>query len=637
MAIALLVICFIAIFLSLGVSNLSVTGKKELLIISVVYFSILVVIITELLSALHQLTFWSVLISWGIIGILNLFYLYINRESLKNFYNNLKQLIYQNIQKLSRYETVLLSGVLLILILVFAQGILYPPNNWDSMTYHMIRITSWLSHQSVEHFPTHYIPQLYQPPFAEYVVMHVDILSNSDYFSNSVQFFYLLFTITTILLIIENLGLGRQYKIIAIVLVVTIPEVILQASSTQNNILVSFFVLAAFYFSVKAIKECKLINYLLLGSIIGLAVLTKATAYLYLAPILLFLAIRVIIAFFRTINYNYLWFSLIAALIFIALNSGHYSRNYKFVHNILGVDKTESASYSNQQLNLTSLYSGVLKNAGLQLSFMYIKNVSTVADSAIHKLHSWAGLDINGPGTNYHDITYNVPNRINSEDSAPNMIHFVFILFAFIVLLLHLFKNKPPLVNSLLIIAFFQIILFCLYLKWQPWNTRLHIMFFLMWVPLLCYTFSISNLFRKVFKIATPVLFAYTLLVVLHNENRPYSNAMFQSRYQNFFVANQTIYQEYNTINNIILKSNYTNIGLNVNGDTWLYPLFSTYFKKPINPIYIRVTNPSKNLFQDDKNVDCILTTNINYKFIDYYGKRFYNQDTKNKHLFLYR
>ncbi|MFY8009574.1 MAG: hypothetical protein ACOVNW_07720, partial [Flavobacterium sp.] len=63
------------------------------------------------------------------------------------------------VQKIKSYhQTLLLKekllvGVLLVLLcLLFVQGLLYPPNNWDSLTYHMSRIMYWIGNESVDYF-----------------------------------------------------------------------------------------------------------------------------------------------------------------------------------------------------------------------------------------------------------------------------------------------------------------------------------------------------------------------------------------------------------------------------------------------------------------------------------------------------
>jgi hypothetical protein len=300
MAIIILLACVISVFLGIGMLASSTTNKKEILIIAAISFFAVLVVITEFLSALHQLTFSGIFVVWSVVLFATLLLLYFKKSNTVIFIKSCRQSLRKALTGLTGFEKFLLFFTAAILLLTFIQGILYPPNNWDSMTYHMARIASWISHRSLAHYPTHIIRQLYQPPFAEYVIMHVDVLNRTDYFSNSVQFIFLLLSIISIVLIIENFGLSRRYKIIAIVLAVTIPEVILQAASTQNDVVVSFFIITSWYFGLKTISDGQLKYFVALGITIGLCLLTKGTAYVYLFPILLLWGIRVLIVLFKT-------------------------------------------------------------------------------------------------------------------------------------------------------------------------------------------------------------------------------------------------------------------------------------------------------------------------------------------------
>src|ERR1700761_2432417 len=211
MAIIILLVCFISSFLCLGISNTD-TSRKELLIVSALVFSAILVSITELSGLFHQLNYRFMFMSWSFITILFIIYLYTQKGRVKIFVNTLNIDIKLKLSQTNRTEKAFLIASGIILLLIFLQSILYPPNNWDAMTYHMARITSWISHQSLAHYPTDITRQLYQPPFAEYVIMNFGIMSWSDIFSNTVQYLFLLFSLITLLSIVESLGLNKLYK-----------------------------------------------------------------------------------------------------------------------------------------------------------------------------------------------------------------------------------------------------------------------------------------------------------------------------------------------------------------------------------------------------------------------------------------
>lgn len=643
MAILLLLTCFALLFFSIGICKKNAAKKKELVLNTVLIFCGLIVLITELLSLFNALNFRTILFSWLLFNGLNLLYLYLKKDRVKVFYNTLKVELnetYLSIKARKPYERFLLISVLIILLLVFVQSIIYPPNNADSMTYHLARIPSWISHQSVAHYPSGVVRQIYQPPFAEYVIMHFNILSRTDLFSGMVQFSFLLFSIVALLAITETFCLSISYKILAIFLVLTIPEVVLQAGSTQNDLVVSFFVIVSFYFAIKSIKEFNVKNASYFGLAVGLGILTKATAYMYIFPIILIFGITVLIRLFSTKNYNYIWYSLLAAFIFLLINFNFYYRNYKLTSNLLGVDSKEYNSYSNEKMNAKLLASSIIKNVGNHVGLLHLKPLSVVTANSIKKLHKLAGININDPANNYfQDIPYNTLYFPAHQDLAPNFIHLILITISIITIIVQIFKGRANLVVKILALTvIFQGIFFCFYLKYQPYHTRLHTPMFLLSVPLICYSISIiNNSYKKLFYGLTPAIWAYALMIVFSNMNMPYNSTITESRYQKYFISKVFLYDEYNLINKAIKEAGYKKIGLIMEDEAWEYTLFTDCYKNAIAPVYLNVNNYTKNSKTTSNQVDCIVTSVKNEPFLDYKGKRFYNQNLKNRFIHLYR
>jgi len=345
----------------------------------------------------------------------------------------------------------------------------------------------------------------------------------------------------------------------------------------------------------------------------------------------------VMIQLFKHKNYNSLWYSLVAVIIVVGLNAGHFSRNYQLTNNMLGVDKTESASYSNQKMNAGYLLSNVIKNAGLHTGVMFFKPAAIFSNKAIYKVHQIMGVDINDPATNYRNLQYKSGSAITDEDGSSNPFHLLFIVFSALLILWYFIKGRRNIaVTSLWLIVIVQVLFFCLYLKWQPWHSRLHIPMFLMSVPLICYCLSLNVWYRRIIYGFTPIILAYALLVVLHNDRKPYGNKIFGDRYKNYFLGNPSLYPEYDSINRSLQKSIYKNIGLIMGVDDWEYPLFTRAFSTEINPIYIEVDNFSKNAPPVPDNVDCIVSTTVNKPFIDFKGSHYINRTPADKRIWLY-
>ena len=136
--------------------------------------------------------------------------------------------------------------VILIPLLILA--ILIPPNNWDSMSYHMTRVEEWRQNLNVYPFPTSNIRQVNYPPLAEYIILNLHVLSQSDYFANLVQYFSLLGSLSLISLSVKLFGLDIKGQFLSVLLLLSIPMVIFQSTSTQTDLTASFFLLGVICF-----------------------------------------------------------------------------------------------------------------------------------------------------------------------------------------------------------------------------------------------------------------------------------------------------------------------------------------------------------------------------------------------------
>lgn len=185
------------------------------------------------------------------------------------------------------YLYIILAGTACIVIITGLIAIIAPPNTWDSMTYHMPRVMHWIQNKTVAHYPTAIQRQLYYAPWAEFAIAHLQILSDGDRFANMVQWFSMVGSLVAVSLIARELGADKKGQLFAALFVVSIPMGILQSSSTQNDYVVSFWLVCFVYYGLIILKTP---NYWLasaIGASLGLAIMTKPIAYLYATPFLL--------------------------------------------------------------------------------------------------------------------------------------------------------------------------------------------------------------------------------------------------------------------------------------------------------------------------------------------------------------
>ena len=62
-----------------------------------------------------------------------------------------------------------------MLLTTLATALISPPNNWDSMTYHMSRVEYWIQNKAVHFFTTNNPRQNVFAPFSEFFILHFQI------------------------------------------------------------------------------------------------------------------------------------------------------------------------------------------------------------------------------------------------------------------------------------------------------------------------------------------------------------------------------------------------------------------------------------------------------------------------------
>jgi hypothetical protein len=117
-------------------------------------WAVLLVAMTEVLSLFRSLTFPWVSGLWGIV-ILILFPIGLRLNKSVTPIGRLK------VAKTSPISRLLLLRMFLIVATVGLIAWVAPPNTTDSMTYHMSRVAHWIQNQSVSHYPTNILRQLY--------------------------------------------------------------------------------------------------------------------------------------------------------------------------------------------------------------------------------------------------------------------------------------------------------------------------------------------------------------------------------------------------------------------------------------------------------------------------------------------
>jgi len=395
-------------------------------------------------------------------------------------------------------------------------------------------------------------------------------------------------------LIARELGASVTGQIVSSVACCSIPMGILQSTSTQTDYAVSLWLVCFAYFLLRFTREPNLHRAIGLGGSIGLAFLTKGTAYLYAFPFIFLFGILVINRLGSRIYLRWLAVAIVCAT---ALNAGHFERNFALYGSPLGPgNEGQGFGYSNEIFNLSSFQSGLIRNVSLHLGTPF-PCINDEIELAIKSIHDRIGLGDDDPRTTWGGTKFHVSRTSFHEDLSGNLLHFFLIIFSFIVYFVtRAWERRSLLYVTAVIFGFF---IFCGYLKWQPWGSRLQLPIFILFTPFIGLTAS------KIRWAAFPYFLSGVMLVcatpwLLENASKPASgsNNAFEARRDiQLFTNNKALYLPYTTVASFLKANGCFNVGLKIGGDDWEYPLWSLLAhssRDKVNFEHIQVENISK-------------------------------------------
>ena len=477
-----------------------------------------------------------------------------------------------------------------MLLITLATALISPPNNWDSMTYHMSRVEYWIQNKSIFFFKTNNPRQNVLAPFSEFLILHFQILSGSDIFANLVQWISLIISLTTVSLICKEFGLNQRLQLISTVFICSLPIVLLQASSTQNDIVALTFILLFYYYQIILIKKYSIPSICFAGLALGLGILTKGTSYILLFAIgITYLAYLV---FFKIWNIKNIIFRY--SIIFsvgLLINFPHYLRNLLKYDDMLGLGTLPSLI--NEYFSLGVMISNLIRHIAYQLG----TKIDIINWYIYRIVKILLGDKISDPKTSFLDRDFRPPFFSLHEDAAGNFIHTLTIIIIFFISLAFI-KRVNRIQLTSLFVAVISILLYCFLLKWQPWTGKI-LPLFAITTPFLMVALNYIFLKKELkitFYIILVIMLIGTFPYLFYNESRPLiarnnKSILYQKRLEGYFNNRPNLYNQYKKIISRLNKAEISkkdSIALHLGGDSWDYP-FLVMLKKKFNnkPPYI--------------------------------------------------
>jgi Dolichyl-phosphate-mannose-protein mannosyltransferase len=487
-----------------------------------------------------------------------------------------------------------LAAIALLLLTTLILAFVAAPATSDSMTYHLPRIEHWIQNRSVAPYRSNIQRQLWPGPGAEYIILHVEILSRSDRAATLVQWAAYAADIVLASLLASQLGATLRGQSFAAFLAATMPGAVAQGTGSQVELVFAFWLACAVSLGLRMRNAERGTPWLgaaaAFGAATGLAILTKATAYIYFAPF----AIWFLVASLRRggLRAARLW--LVAGGVAIAANAPHY------YHNIVLYGSPLSEPGANGVVNSSFFPGGTVSNVVRNLSLHFgtpFGSVNSAAESAVIAIDRKLGVAPDDERTTFPGVTYHFEGRQSREQTAGSPIQVLIAVAAFVFLISAGRKRYRMQMTYMLCVAG-GFLLFCFYLRWQPWHARLHVP--LLMVAASASAFVIERTHSRILVWGVSGLaLASALPPLLRNPPRPLlgAGAVYTiPRQRQYFAEYPQLYPIYKAATDHLKALGCRDIGLWVPGDAVEYPLWTllrTNGRDGVRIRHVSIDNPS--------------------------------------------
>lgn len=430
---------------------------------------------TEILSFFNLITRTGIFLSWLALILAMVGWAWkisrTQKNNIRDFLSDLTTAIRSFLGKLGLISSIIVFSILTISLIV---AIGATPNNLDSLCYHLSRLGYWIQNQNVGHYASHIERSISFSPLSEYVHLHTFLLNGNERFVQSLQWSSMLGILMLVSLITEHFSTHVKALRLAVISAACLPIAILESMTTQNDLVVSFFIIASVWYIYQYISTGLVVSLLLLVLTVALGIMTKAVYVFYTLPFAILLIVHLVkVARWKTlISLGFAVF-----ILTLALNSPFWYRTYRVFDTPLG---NMSKGNQNKIDSPQAFLSSTSKHLFLHLGFVSPQNrYNEWLENHLEDFHKSIGQPLH---SQHFEQDFKM-NRLNfNEDFAHNFVAMWLILIA-LILLPYFNPDKRTIQYFLLVIAGFLV--FCFFIGYQHYGSRLHLPFFLLATPAL--------------------------------------------------------------------------------------------------------------------------------------------------------
>jgi 4-amino-4-deoxy-L-arabinose transferase-like glycosyltransferase len=418
-------------------------------------------------------------------------------------------------------DRAMLGAIAAVAMVLLVVAWFAPPQSSDALSYHMGRVMHWAQNASVAPYPTYDSRQLYHPPFAEMVQLHLYLLTGGDRAGCLLQWTAMMFTLLAVSRVAQDLGGGRRAQIFAALVAITLPIGATQATAGKNGWVEALWLLSFTCFSHAATQRFAAPsrrNLVAACAALGLGLMTKLTSWLFAGPIAVMAVVRLLRlprAAWRAIATP----AAVGLVVACALTFPFLARNVSIYGNPV-VDPVARARSGLTYVTPATITSNAIRNAFMQLG-TDSPAVNAVLMSFVDAAHYWLGVSPQDRRTsNLAKFDIVPPTKI--EEWAGSPLHILLLAGTGIGLLaagrLRAHGARLPYLAALGA----GYLLFCATVAWQLPNCRLLLPLLVLSAPLVAVVIA-SVLAGHLVPLICVVLVAAGIPYAMGTESRPLS------------------------------------------------------------------------------------------------------------------
>ncbi|MEV0130431.1 hypothetical protein AB0H83_18460 [Dactylosporangium sp. NPDC050688] len=518
------------------------------------------VVFVELLSLAGWITTWPVIVYWLLFAGVSAFFA---RRNLR----------LPSRPALTNWDKVLLGAIGLLALAELVLALASSPNNYDSNHYHLTKVEHWIADGDLDPYPTVQNQQIILVPGAEYLLLQARLLTGDDSLFNLLQWGATLLAALAISRCAAQLGAGRTGQLVAAAVFFAAPAVALESTSTQNDLVVTAWVICAATLALDGARRlATAADVLSLAAVAGLTAVTKSTGLMALAPVLLFWGICQLRQrrLLRTVGAG------AAVLAGMAVLAGPALLRVNDAFGSPLGPPGYSAALSTERKDPPAVLVNGLRLAASTLTTP-IPAVNDVVGDAVIGIAHLVNVDPNEPKITQWRSVFPGTRWKPDEDRSPYPVTAAVILAALAATLV--WRRLPALVRAYAVMVLGAFILTAAVVKWQYWGNRLILPAFAVGAPLAGYWADRLRSYRTgaiAMVVVLAAAFASGGVAVAYGQPRRLvgQNSVFAlSDWQERFVRLPEQAVPYQRAIDDIRASGVRRVGLVMDGDLWEYPL----------------------------------------------------------------